>query len=457
MSSRAVPEKAYSSLCSLLHPASSVLAAVSGGSDSTALLILLCDLRKKLLIRRLGVLHVNHGLRGAESDNDERFVKKLAAQFAVPFYVKRLRGVSPATAGMESWARRERYAFFLDVLNREGFDAVATGHTADDQAETVLQRIIRGASLRGLRGIIRHRDDGVIRPLLGVRRQELIRWLTARGIPFCTDSSNTNLAFQRNRIRQVTLPSLETKERKAFSKMIAISRKAAALWLFLKPAIDRWIDAYTIRSNHGFSVMKTGLHDEFHASEALRTLFELYGIEADSHHIEVILASRKRSSGTLLLPGGRWRFYPLKNRIVFRKTEDARSRPFAYFLKIPGTTLCGDHGACFSAQETTVLNQEIPHDNYTVALDKKTCGKRLIYRSWRSDDLFDPFGSDSLTAVKTFLSKQKMPRFERSRCGVVTGMGGRIIWIPGVRIGNSARITSQTSGIVKISYIPAPE
>ena len=191
-----------------LLPNSSVLTAVSGGSDSVSMLCLLHELRDELKISNLAVAHVNHGLRGAESDGDEQYVRELSSSLGLQFFVKHLSGYNSEDPGIEQWARRERYRFFRSVMESGGFDFVATGHTADDQAETVLLRIFRGTGLKGLRGILPLREDGVIRPLLYIARSELVEWLSMKGISFRTDSSNAETRFRRNSIRHKLLPAL---------------------------------------------------------------------------------------------------------------------------------------------------------------------------------------------------------------------------------------------------------
>ena len=185
-----------------------VLTAVSGGSDSVSMLCLLHDFRDELKISNLAVAHVNHGLRGAESDGDEQYVRELSSSLGLQFFVKHLSGYNSEDPGIEQWARRERYRFFRSVRESGGCDFVATGHTADDQAETVLLRIFRGTGLKGLRGILPLREDGVIRPLLYIARSELVEWLSMKGISFRTDSSNAETRFRRNSIRHKLLPAL---------------------------------------------------------------------------------------------------------------------------------------------------------------------------------------------------------------------------------------------------------
>jgi tRNA(Ile)-lysidine synthase len=208
--------------------------AVSGGADSVALLRALVEIDVGSLI----VAHVNHQLRGSESDADEAFVSDLAAKQGFPCRTTRIdvQGLA-AGANLEATARRVRYSWFADVASEVGANWVATGHTADDQAETVLHRLIRGTGLQGLRGIAARKDNpspnplpeverglsplpasgrgrgrgsSIIRPLLRVTRAEVLDYLASLQQPFLTDSTNADPRFTRNRIRAELLPLLRT-------------------------------------------------------------------------------------------------------------------------------------------------------------------------------------------------------------------------------------------------------
>jgi tRNA(Ile)-lysidine synthase len=434
--------------CSARIPeGSSLCVAASGGSDSTALLCILCEERQTLRIGRLGVLHVNHGLRGAESDGDEQMVRGLAKRLGLPCHVRRLPERSLSATGMELWARNERYRFFSDIRRRKRYDFVATGHTADDQAETIIQRIMRGAGLRGLRGILAQREDGIVRPLLDCSRADLAFWLKSRGIAWRTDSSNSSLDYQRNRVRHTILPRLESLDAAA---------AAQSAWAVMQGGIERWIGAFAILSKNRFRITKAGLSDGIHAPEALRAIFEKYGITADSPHIEAVIRNRTRSAGTFLLPGGVWRYYPMRDAVDFRDETAARVKRFAFALPVPGSAESANGDVRFDIEEISPPISEFPTDTQTVILDRDACGKKLLYRSARPRDRIIPLGRTTDVPVSAFLSKQGIPLHERNQRGVVTGKGGHIVWIPGVRISNCARITGNTRRALKISYQSCP-
>ena len=195
-----------------------LVAALSGGADSVALTLLLRELAEQGGFVLAGVAHLDHGLR-APAGGDERFCRELAAALALPIDVERVDVAQAARRGrisLEDAGHRERYAFFRRALARLRADRVATGHHRDDQAETVLMRLVRGAGPDGLAGI-RPRAGCVVRPLLPVPRAELRAWLEERGQPFREDETNRDPAFTRNRVRHELIPLLEAR----FSPSIA--------------------------------------------------------------------------------------------------------------------------------------------------------------------------------------------------------------------------------------------
>jgi tRNA(Ile)-lysidine synthase len=189
----------------MLRRGDHVLVAVSGGADSVALLHVLRRLERRWELR-LSAAHLNHGLRGAESDEDEAFVLRLGKELGVPVVSERWE--RPPAGNLEQAARRARYAFLRRAAASAGATRIAVGHTRDDQAETVLLRILRGSGSLGLVGIHPVVDDLIVRPLIEISRAEIERYLTASGVPWRSDSSNSDLRYRRNRIRHELLPLL---------------------------------------------------------------------------------------------------------------------------------------------------------------------------------------------------------------------------------------------------------
>ena len=192
-------------------PNSSGIVAISGGPDSVALAHAANRLRQQGVIGSLHLAHLNHQLRGDESDGDEAFVGELGRAWGVPMSTHRI-DIRALAGNLEDAARRVRYEWLTETARRENAAWIATGHTADDRAETVLHHFLRGSGIAGLAGIAaRRRLDGVdlIRPLLATRRAEIVAYLKAEKQSWRTDSSNADVAFTRNRLRHELLPALE--------------------------------------------------------------------------------------------------------------------------------------------------------------------------------------------------------------------------------------------------------
>jgi tRNA(Ile)-lysidine synthase len=192
------------------HPGQRVGVAVSGGPDSVLLLHFMEMLARELKFT-LAVVHFNHQLRGPESDGDEAFVRGLATSLQIDYLRGQAdvgRAARERRGNLEGVARELRYRYFSSLVDQGRLDLVATGHSANDQAETVLMRLLRGTGTRGLGGIYPQLADKVVRPFLGLTRAEVVQEIAARGIPYRVDSSNLNVRLLRNRVRMELLPLL---------------------------------------------------------------------------------------------------------------------------------------------------------------------------------------------------------------------------------------------------------
>lgn len=214
----------------MLRPGEHVICAVSGGADSMALLFAMYLLRKKLDIS-LSAAHYNHNLRGAESDDDEQFVRSFCNQYDIPLFVAS-GNVTAGEKGLEAAARDARYGFLLSLPGK-----IATAHTANDNAETVLMHLVRGTGLKGLGAIAPVRDN-ILRPMLSVTRQEVLAFLAEYHISYRDDSSNATDQFLRNRLRHHVMPLLEAENPRLAENLSAMALRLrqdeAALQAFAK-------------------------------------------------------------------------------------------------------------------------------------------------------------------------------------------------------------------------------
>jgi tRNA(Ile)-lysidine synthase len=435
---------------------SSVCVAVSGGSDSVALFHVLHEMRQRLGIARLGIAHVNHRLRGRDSERDAAFVRRIAAGAHVAFHCKEIDRKDVPASGVEEWARNERYSFFNRVMKAGRYRYLATAHTANDQAETVVLRLMRGSGIHGLCGILPIRDGRIIRPLLHVSKSDLRKWLKDKKLIFREDATNADTSFTRNWVRHKFIPLLEKKEPLAVRHLAAIADNARAITELVRPLINKWIDKHVVfKDETRFFVKKTGFMDTTTAAEALVSVLRDKNIGFDSCHVESLLKNQSRKSGTFLLPGG-WRYACRKDTVEFFREENAVKRGDFYIdLRSNGTTKCAEKNGEIVVKKFNTRPGKISFSDPTTAwLDAGTCAGKLVFRSWKQGERFWPYGGRGYTDLNEFLKKQGIDREERLAAGVVAEKDGDIVWVPGQRIAHRARITAATRAVIKISCKP---
>ena len=440
-------------------PSSRICVAVSGGADSVALVHLLSLMQARLSIAKLGIAHVNHRLRGRESDTDERFVTMLARKASLPFHLRRISAGEIPSSGIEAWARNQRYAFFAAVMNVHRYDFMATAHTADDQAETVLLRLMRGTGIRGLAGIAPVRDDHIIRPLLSVQKKSLANWLSNRKLGYREDSSNRNTDFTRNWLRHRFLPACAEKEPHCVKLLATVADSAAEIDRITKPLINKWLSRYVVSTGRTFfSVDRKGMDDDVIATESIMSLLRERNVEFKREHVESIEENKDRIGKTFLLPGG-WKYRPLKASIDFHgNTKSEKCRSYAYFLNKQGITWCSNPEAVFRVKRfKKKAGSKTQFSNSNVAFfdgQKTTRKGKLVFRSAFKHEKFWPYGTSGYTEINEFLKKQKLLKDERMRRGVISLGNKEVLWVVGLRTSEKYKITPQTKVILKISYEP---
>jgi tRNA(Ile)-lysidine synthase len=296
----------------LFGPGDRVAVALSGGSDSVALVFALRDLAAAGGAPLVGLIHVNHQLRGEEAEADEQFCRQLAARLALPLEIERVDVAARARAArqsLEAAARDLRYACLGDAADRLGASVVATGHTLDDQAETVLLRLLRGAGSRGLGGI-RPRRGRFVRPLIDRTRAELRRDLERRGEAFCEDSSNRSPAIPRNRIRHELLPVIRGIAPGGLRALARLASHAADDETFLTRAAIEMLSTLVLSSEAGRIILSAAGTARLPAAISRRVVRQAAsaaapGAALSSRHLDAVLdmARADSSRGHLDLPG----------------------------------------------------------------------------------------------------------------------------------------------------------
>ena len=456
----------------LLVPGHRVGVAVSGGADSVALLRLLLELRRELGIV-LSVVHFNHKLRAQQSDEDESFVADLARSHKLQFHSCSADVASYAAEkhiSIETAARHLRYQFFYRVLGNETqdgtlaasgspaveqatpasraprLDNIATGHTIDDQAETVLMRVIRGTGMRGLGGIHPRIEVGppgsparpaIIRPLLHLHRRDLAAYLKNIEQPWREDPTNRELKFTRNRVRHMLLPLLEREFNPAIaeglSELAQIARAEEDYWERLVAPVVSTVVQWSQR-NAFLNLSRLLAEPLALQRRIIKSIGGRAGVPLDYKHIHEILrfaAEVKNEDKQLALPLG-WHASRTADALVFKAPDPQApntSHDYEYRLAVPGRVYVPESKSGFEAVklESTRFAEECNPDHL---YDFSLLAKELTVRNWRAGDRFWPAHTKSPRKLKELLQERHIPQLERKLWPVVLS-GDEIVWVRG--------------------------
>jgi len=434
----------------LLHAGDRVAAAVSGGADSVALLRVLLELREELGIV-LAVAHFNHGLRGAESDADQAFVADLARQSGLEFFVGLADVRDHAVLNklsLEAAGRELRYQWFARLATAQRLDAIATAHTLDDQAETVLLKFLRGAGTRGLAGIYpeiaRDHDQParIVRPLLGVSRDEVETYLESLGQSWREDTSNLDHRFLRNRVRHELLPLLEREYspniRQALSGLADLSRAEEAYWY---EHVGRELRTRVTTGSldlAGFSYLSLALQRRL-----LKRFAEENALTLDFEHVDQLRRCALGEFTRTELPGGRLAVNA-RGSLELRGCRQTAAADYEAPLPIPGETRIPELGLTLRATIVPeAFGRELPPGEL---LSGDLLGPELAIRNWRPGDRFWPAHSRSEEKLKRLFSEEKIPAEQRSTWPVAL-RGDDIVWVRGFPVAAAYRWQGQGQAV----------
>ncbi|HUE84988.1 MAG TPA: tRNA lysidine(34) synthetase TilS [Vicinamibacterales bacterium] len=436
----------------LWRPDTRLIAAVSGGSDSVAMLWLLHDLHRRGELHLAAVAHLNHRIR-PEADADEAFCAALAQEIGLPFAPSRLDVPALARANRQSLevaGRTARRAFLSDLKRTRGADYTATAHTQDDQAETVLLRLLRGAGQRGLAGIAPRRA-GWIRPVLWATRAELRRDLERRGQPWRDDVTNTDLANPRNRVRHELLPYLEQQfnpsARRALARLADAIRADDAL-LARQAATAA---SAAVEAGAGFVRLEIESLSALPEAIARRVVLHALGaagrVAPDVGAVTAVLDVARGARAAADVGGLRVEPFGGFVVLVTRAVRRA-SVPFRYALAVPGEVQMLDAGWIVEAAGPFDLSGSPSPTPGVAHIDAATVGGGLLVRNRRPGDRLRPLGLGGSKKVQDVLVDRKVNRTERDRVPIVTDAHGRIVWVAGHAVGEEFRVTEGTKAVI---------
>jgi tRNA(Ile)-lysidine synthase len=444
----------------LIDPQESVLVGVSGGIDSTALLFMLYSLKDTIPFS-LAVAHVNHMLRGRESERDEAFVRNTADQLALPFHAKRVNVQDLAKISGKSIqhaGRDVRYDYFRELAEGHGYGRIAIAHNQDDQVETFVLRVIKGAGVRGLSCIPVKRGP-IVRPFLNTTRTEIERYVTEKNIGYVEDSSNIKEAYERNYVRHRILPVMGKLNPTAHLRIMSLLGDLTQLNERLDREATVFLEAYASSTPHGIVLPTKGLRgcDEETRFRVLSlVLGELApGFIALREHIRLIekVLSSSRPSSLAVLPFGitvRREYDKLVCTTAAAPPEVSETFPLQ-----PGQNTIEPLGISIDVTLSSQPPSEFPTDRHTAYLDAGSISD-LCVRTFRNGDRFVPLGMKNVVKLKDYFISRKIPRSARRNIPLLI-IGDDIAWVIGERIDDRFKMTDRTREVVGVTVRKLPQ
>jgi len=434
--------------------------AVSGGADSVALLRLLLELHNELGTV-LSVVHFNHRLRGAESDADEQFAAELASRHKLELHhtagdVGTL--AAEKHVSIETAAHELRYAYFSQLFEESRLNRIATGHTLDDQAETVLLRMARGSGTRGLAGIYPRLsvpgsqlpvECSIVRPLLGIRRKELENYLCGLGQPWREDLSNRDLRHARNRVRHGILPRLERDLNPSIRETLAETAEIA------RAEEEYWQNQIAGIMPSAWSGSELQVPSVATLPLALQRGIVRAGAERLGLRLEFVQVER-----LLKLVSGQGRSVVLSNAWVASRSgkcirlacaKETSNLDYEYPLPVPGRTEVPQAGIALE----TMLVSEPSGYNPDQLLDPSLAQHQLRVRNWRAGDRFWPAHTREPKKIKELLQKRHLSGSERKLWPVVIS-GEGIVWVRGFPCPERLRPASEQALLIREVTLSTP-
>ena len=446
----------------LIQKGDKIVIGLSGGPDSMALLYVLLDIREEIDFN-IHIAHVNHGIRGKDALADEKFVEKLAKKLNLPYYSKTVnmdkyakeQGISSEEAG-----RKLRYGFFREILFKIGGGKIAVAHNRNDQAETLLMRFFRGTGIDGLKGM-EYENGDIIRPILGIERKEIEKYLLDKNIDSRLDKTNLEPIYNRNRIRLELIPYIEENYNPNIIDTLWRTSKIASIDSdFLEEYTQKTYNKLVKKKTKHSIILDESLFLKEHKSIQQRIIRNsildindnLQGFT--EKHISYILR--------LFLEGGTGKSIDLIDNIIAKtsygdfiieKKREVKKKDFLYKINMEGFTYIDESGHEFKTEvfpfEKIDINKK---DRFVKYFDYDKIKGGLYVRNRKDGDRFIPYGMKGSKKIKDYFIDEKIPKEERDRIPLVTDREN-ILWVAGYRSSDLYKVTNNTKNVLIISIV----
>jgi tRNA(Ile)-lysidine synthase len=408
----------------MIAPGERVLVGLSGGADSVCLLIVLRELGYDV-----AAAHLNHGLRGDESDQDERFVQKLCEQLQIQLHATNVR-VGDQPGNIEAEGRRARRRLFAELVNRHHYGRVALAHNRDDRIETFFLNLLRGSGSEGLTSM-EPVTGNLIRPLIELPRANIETYLREKSQPWCTDSTNADRRFARNRLRLDVIPGLAARYNTGLSD--ALGRTVDILHeenLWMRELASSWLDRHGTKTGDSYVVNAEALSGEPPALQrrVIRLALKRIAVNLEDVTFDHVEAAREllgphRSGRLVEFPGDLTIARSFGQLIVQNRTDAAEE--FEYELQIPGEIHIPELNRSFRARIAAENDAKSSEDR--VFVDGGNIGPYVRIRNWKPGDYYRPVGLPAGKLKKLF-QRARIPRNQRHRWPVFVA-DSKIVWV----------------------------
>ena len=440
-----------------------ILVALSGGPDSVCLLHILHRLKEPFNLK-LGAIHINHMLRGEEADNDEKYIIKLCDELGINHYVKRIDieyVARDTNVSLEVAGRNERYKAFEEIKEKYEYNKIAVAHNANDQAETVLMRIMRGTGLEGLTGIKAKRADGIIRPILCLNREEIEEYCEKNNLNPRIDASNYERTYIRNKVRLDILPYMKEN----FNKDIIDTLNRMTLLLqkdneFIEEYSNKCYNIYCENYGEKIKVSKNLFEKEMD-SIITRVLIRVFKEISNSYqnfemkHIYEVVNLAKKSTGKKLNLTNKIICENLYGDIIFSKEDKPKEKIEDNEVKINkddifNKVIFDDYTIRFEVVENK-NKVEFSKNNLIKLFDYDNIEKEIIIRYRKDGDKITPLGMNGSKKLKDIFIDLKIPREKRDTIPIVC-FDDNISWVVGYKTSQLFKVTKNTNKILKITF-----
>ncbi|MDQ3141727.1 MAG: tRNA lysidine(34) synthetase TilS [Bacteroidota bacterium] len=416
-----------------------LLVGVSGGLDSMVLSTILHETGFFI-----AVAHVNYGLRGEESDQDESFIREWASQYQIATHFLKHDLLNTPRINIQKEAREIRYAFFQELQEQHHYDWILTGHHADDVIENLFLALSRGSGLNGLKKIAYQRNS-IIRPFVNVYKKDLLAYAVKYNIAFQEDSSNNYSHYRRNFFRNEILPKIESMLPEFSSMALRSMDQLTEAHKLLEFYFENW----KLKN-----IVTYPDHIEINITETLEDLFVKYYLSRKSFHylqIQEIL-EKSHQTGRLFYSKDNWKLLVDRGKYILVENEPENKNQTILFTQDSASLNHYDFILEINKWETSQAVLEISKDLYDIRVDAARVSTPLVLRYWKAGDKMKPLGMNGHTRkIQNILTDLKIPRNRKEKQWVLCA-GNDIIWLPGICISESIKITDTTVEILQLKF-----